>query len=66
MKLTYECPPNLLRFFIKEARFNQIGLAKHFSVTPAAISMAIDKDPSVDNLRRKIIDLIKTRKITVQ
>ena len=62
MKLTYDCTANLLRFFIKEARYNQVDLANHFNVTPAAISMAIDQDPSVESLRRKIVDLIKTKK----
>jgi hypothetical protein len=66
MKLTYDCSPNLLRFFIKEAELLQEDLASNLNVTPAAISKAIDQEAGLESLRRKIIDLIKTRKITVQ
>lgn len=64
MKLTYECSPNLLKFFIREyARCNQETLAEHFDVTPAAISKAINSDPSLESLRRKIIDFVKSKQL---
>lgn len=61
MKLTYDCSPNLLRFFIKEANLNQEKIALQLDVTPAAISKAIDDEPNMGNLRKKIIDLVKTK-----
>lgn len=62
MKLTYECSPNLLRFYVKEAKFNQEQIASILNVTPAAVSKAIDNDPSLETLRRRIVDLIKNKK----
>jgi len=62
MKLTYDCSPNLLRFFVKEAKYNQEKIASILNVTPAAVSKAIDSEPGLDTLRKRIVDLIKTKK----
>lgn len=65
MKLTYECSPNLLRFFVKEAELKQEELARKLNVTPAAISKAIDQEAGLESLRRKIIDIIKSKQLKV-
>lgn len=62
MKLTYDCEPNLLRFFIRDANYNQEEVASILNVTPAAVSKAISKDPSMTNLRKRIVDLVRTKK----
>jgi hypothetical protein len=65
-ELSYESSPAVLRYHVKSSDLLQIDLASNLNVTPAAISKAIDQEAGLESLRRKIIDLIKTRKITVQ
>lgn len=62
MNLVIDCTPNLLNFQIKEVGLTRPELADQFDVSQVAISRAINNDTSLKTLRKKIIDLVNSKK----
>ncbi len=58
LKLNYNSSSEDVRIVLAILNLNQESLAEPLEVTPASISRAINKDPLLKVLRKKIIDYL--------